>query len=126
MGIHPVTTVILLITLIVAIAIIVSLWMTIESRAGHAIQIQNVSFEDSRTTVYVQNVGKGSVILFSIMVNDIEFDISKSNCEVGSKQTTTIQEGETAKITVLQSFKERVYIKVLCQDGTFYEGDWNP
>jgi hypothetical protein len=97
-----------------------------ENRAGHAIQIQSVLFEESKTVVYVQNVGKGSVVLFSIVINDVEFEISQSNCEVGSKHITTIQEGQTAKITVPQSINKSAHIKILCQDGTSYEGDWKP
>jgi archaellum component FlaG (FlaF/FlaG flagellin family) len=95
-------------------------------RAGHAIQVANIRFGEMKTTIYVQNVGEGSLVLDSVYMDDDHLLITPSNCTVASQQTTTMEKGQTAEITVNQGFGQKVHIKVLCRDGTFIEGDWTP
>ena len=125
-GIHPVVTTILLITVILTIAGITFIWMSMGERARHAIQIANIGFGETKTTIYVQNVGEGSLSLDSVYMDDKRLFITSSNCTVASQQTTTIEEGRTAEIVVNRGFVYKVHIKVICSDGTFIEGDWTP
>lgn len=126
MGINPVATVVLLVTILLGIGVIIHLWMTMEARAGRAIQIQSVKFEEPRTRIYVQNVGRGTVTIDSVQINDEKINIYTTNCTVASEETTTIREGQTAEVTINRSYQEKVHIKVVCKDGTSYEADWKP
>ena len=125
-GIHPAATAILLITILITIAGITYIWMSIGERAGHAIQIASIGFGETKTTIYVQNVGEGSLSLDSVYMDDKRLFITSSNCTVASQQTTTIEEGRTAEIMVNRGYGHKVHIKVICSDGTFIEGDWTP
>lgn len=125
-GIHPLATIILITAVFLAIVGIVYLWKNMETRAGHAIWIHNVEFEDSRTLIYVQNVGEGSVVVASVEINNEEFNVSPINCTVSLENTTTLKSGHTAQITINQAYHEEVHIKVVCKDGTSHQGDWKP
>jgi archaellum component FlaG (FlaF/FlaG flagellin family) len=123
---QPVTIAILLIIILLAIVGIYYIWTTIQNRAGNAIYIQVVTFEPTKTTIYVQNVGNGTVTIDSVQINDQTFSIQNANCTVASQATTTLQQGQTAEITINQTYTERVHIKVFCKDGTFNENWYQP
>ena len=125
-GIHPVSTVILLFVILLVIVGIIYLWMTMKERAGHAIQIQSVTFEESRTRIYVQNVGKGTVIIESVHINDEKIDIHSTNYKEDSEKTTEIKERQTVELIINRAYKEKVHIRVVCKDGTFIEAEWGP
>jgi hypothetical protein len=125
-GIHPVATAILLISVLLTIAGITYIWMSMGERAGHAIQIASIGFGETKTTIYAQNVGEGSLSLDSVYMDNKRLLITPLNCTVASQQSTTIEKGQTAEITVNQGYGQKVHIKVICRDGTFIEGDWTP
>jgi hypothetical protein len=125
-GIHPITTAILLVIILLAISGIVYIWITIQNRTGNAIFIQSVKFEQTKTIIYVQNTGYSTVTIDSVQINNQTFSIHITNCTVASQETTMIQQGQTAVITITRLYNERVHIKVYCKDGTFNEGDWQP
>ena len=125
-GINPIIVVIVLVIIFIAMGGIVFIWMSLEERAGHAIQIQNVKFEETKTRIYVQNTGKGTVIIDSALINEKRFVISKQNCIVASQETATVEESQTAEITINQGYQRKIHIKVICKDGTFNEADWKP
>ena len=97
-----------------------------EERAGHAIQIANIGFEETTTTIYVQNIGEGTLHLDSVSIDEDAFIITSSNCTVAAEATTTLEAGRTAAITVNRGYHQKVHIKVSCRDGTFIESDWTP
>ena len=78
-GIHPVATAILLITVLITIAGITYIWMSMGERAGHAIQVVNIGFGETKTTIYVQNVGEGPLVLDSVYIDEDAFTITPSN-----------------------------------------------
>ena len=125
-GLHPLPLTVMLIIAFIAIGGIAYIYLNVEQRAGHAIQIQNVNFEETKTTIYVQNTGKGPVTLSSLHIDDEEFALSKENCTVSSEATTTIEETKTAKITVFKQYQNRINIKIVCEDGTSIEVDVEP
>jgi hypothetical protein len=125
-GIQPITTAILLIIVLLVIVGIYYIWTTVQTRAGNAIFIQVVTFEQTKTIIYVQNVGNGTVAIDSVQINDQMFSIQPANCTVASQATTTFQQGQTAKITISQAYTERIHIKVFCKDGTFNENWYQP
>ena len=125
-GFSPITTIILIAIIFIAIGGISIILVNVEERAGHAIQIQNVNFEESLTTIYVQNTGKGTVILNSLHIDDDEFTLTEENCTVSSEETTTVKETKTAKITITERYQKKIHVKVVCEDGTFIEADEEP
>jgi hypothetical protein len=125
-GLHPLPLAVLLIIAFIAIGGIAYIYLNVEQRAGHAIQIQSVSFEETKTTIYVQNTGKGTVTLSSLHIDDEEFALSKENCTVSSEGTTAVEETKTAKITVFGQYQKRINIKIVCKDGTSIEADFEP
>ena len=126
LGIHPINTAILIIIVVIVIVVLVYFYFLIEGRAGHAIQIQNVKFEKSKTLIYVQNIGKGSVIVDLVYFDEKKFEISEENCTVNLIKTNLILERQTCEIIVNEGYVEKVYIRVVCRDGTLYEGNWQP
>lgn len=106
--------------------LIVHMWNTIGERAGTAIQIQHVQFNDQDTVIYVQNVGTGTLTLHSLSIDSTTLPIAASNCRVGSEPSTIIEEGETAVITIPHIYRVNVHVKISCVDGTFIEANWNP
>lgn len=125
-GILPVTAVILLLTVGVVIVGVAFMWMSMSQRAGHAIQLDNVHFDTSKTIIYVRNIGEGTVTLDSVHIEANSFLVTTANCTVGTEPSTTITQGSTAEIIVNQAYTQKVHIKVICTDGTFIEGDWKP
>lgn len=125
-GINPIITILLLAILLISIGGIILTWMSLQERAGHAVQIQSVRFEESATTIYVQNTGKGTVILDSLYVDNDKFILSTENCVVASEETTTVKETQTAEITITRGYEKEIRIKVICKDGTYNEADWEP
>ena len=57
-AIHPASMAILIIALLILVAGVAYVWMTMQNRAGHAIQIQSVTFQLSITKIHVQNIAK--------------------------------------------------------------------
>jgi len=125
-ALHPATTAILLITLIITIAGIAYIWMTMQSRAGHTIQIQSVAFQATTTKIYVQNTGQGTVDIKTVQIDNEQYQINPANCTVASENTTTIPQSATAQITINIRYTDKVHIKVICEDGTAYESDYKP
>jgi hypothetical protein len=125
-GLHPLPLMVLLIIALIAIGGIAYIYLNVEQRAGHAINIQNVNFGETKTTIYVQNTGKGAVTLSALHIDDEEFVLSKENCTVSSEATTTVEETKTAEITVFEQYQKRVTIKIVCKDGMFIEADAEP
>lgn len=123
-GLHPLTAVIFLFAILLVLTGIISLWTTMKERAGHAIQIQGVTFEESRTGIYVQNVGKGTVVIESVHINDEKINVYSINYEEPSP--ITIKAGQTVEIIINNAYKEKVKIKITCRDGTFIEAEWEP
>jgi hypothetical protein len=125
-GINPIITLILLVILLISMGGIILTWMSLEERAGHVVQIQNVRFEESAITIYVQNTGKGTVILDSLYIDNDKFTLSEENCIVASEETTTVKETQTAEITITRGYQKEIHIKVICKDGTYNEANWEP
>jgi len=124
-GISTVLTVLLLIAVSVGAALITQIWVVtyVDNtmvKAKHVIWIPSVNFRDDGNeiaiTIYVQNIGRGTVELTTVYVNSIlvgEGDITMS-------ADGFIEEGETCTINVInQSITgdENVKIKVVCIDG---------
>jgi hypothetical protein len=126
MGMHPIAMAILLIAILLAVAGVAYIWMTIQNRAGNAIKIQSVAFQHSETKIYVQNIGQGQVDIKLVQINNDQFEINPENCKVSSENTTTINEGSTAEITINQAYENTVHIKVITEEGAFYESDYKP
>ena len=125
-AVNPIITVIIIVILLISIGGIILTWMSLEERAGHAIQIQSVRFEDATTTIYVQNTGKGNVVLDSLIIDNNDFKLSEDNCVVASERTTTVKETQTAEITITQGYQKEIHIKIVCRDGTYNETNWEP
>ena len=125
-GINPLIIVMVLFFLLIAVGGIIFIWSNLGERTGHVIQIQSVKFEETKTKIYVQNTGKGAVILALVIVDDETVEISKQNCLVSSYETTTVNETQTAEITINQNYGKKIRIKVVCVDGISYESDWSP
>ncbi len=126
-GISSVLTVLLMIAIAVGSALITQMWVItyVENtmmKVKHVIWIPSVKFiDDGAITIYVQNIGKGSVELTTVYVNTTlvgEGDITMSGDGL-------IEEGETCTINVInQSITkdEQVRIKVVCIDGLSTDG----
>jgi len=129
-GISSVLTVLLMIAVAVGSALITQIWVITYvddtmTKVKHVIWIPSVNFRDDggaiAITIYVQNIGKGSVELTSVYVNTTlvgEGDITMSGDGL-------IEEGETCTINVInQSItkNEKVRIKVVCIDGVSTDG----
>lgn len=122
----PVTLVLVLLVSIIGAMGIIYIWSSAVQRTGHTILIQNVVFQQNQTRVYAQNVGKGTIILDTIYLGDNRFIIQAANCTINGKGTNILEEGQTAEIIVIQSYRSKVYVKIVCTDGTFHEGYWGP
>ncbi|MGQ9680722.1 MAG: hypothetical protein ACUVV4_08180 [Candidatus Bathyarchaeia archaeon] len=120
----PVTMVIVLFVSIIGAVGIIYIWGSTVERSGHAILIQSVAFQQNRTLIYVQNVGKGTVILETMYLGRDRFIIQFVNCTVDGEETDILGEGQVAEIIVNQGYKDKIYIKIICADGTFHEGYW--
>jgi flagellar basal body-associated protein FliL len=125
-GLHPISMAILIIAVLLVIAGIAYFWITLVDKAGHAIQIQSVSFQVSETKIYAQNIGKGELAIYSVEINGEHISVNSTNCIVASEKTVTLPEGLTAEITLNRSYQDKIHIKIICEDGTFYELDQKP
>ena len=123
-AISPVLAVLLMIAVAVAAALITYAWVmtylsSTTSRAGHAIQIQSVAFDGIVATVYVQNVGDGTVILSDAYLDGAL--IIPDPIELGS-----LEEGDTVGVPIPGTFdsgKDYLF-KLVCDDGTFTSGTY--
>jgi flagellin-like protein len=128
-AISPVLAVLLMVALAVIAALITYSWIgsyivSTTGRAGHAIQIQSIDWTKTNpnlteVTVYIQNVGEGSVTF-----TDAYVDGEK----IKEKGFGTINEGETATVIlkVHKAFSngEKIRIKIVCEIGIFAEGTY--
>lgn len=87
-------------------------------KAGHAIQIQAVSFTLHTATISVQNVGVSTVTINHIFIDGTP--------RISEPLTAVLTEGATAifKVTIPNYFTHgrEVTIRIVCTDGTFTEG----
>jgi biopolymer transport protein ExbD len=125
-ALHLAAMAIILVALIITITGIVVIWSSIQTKAGHTIQIQNVNFQPATTIIYVQNTGQGTVNIKTVQIDNEQHQINSANCTVNSENTTTIPEGSTAEITINKQYTTIVHIKAICEDGTAYEADYAP
>jgi len=127
-AVSPVIAVLLMVAIAVVAALITYSWVTgfvttTTTKAGHAIQIQAVSFGSNNMTVYVQNVGTGSVTLVNtVFVNGKGYsvtwsDTSLSEGEVAYTTGTGVRSGTVTSGTTYT-------VRVVCTDGTFTEGKY--
>ena len=128
-AISPVLAVLLMVALAVIAALITYSWVgsyivSTTGRAGHAIQIQSIDWTKTNpnlteVTVYIQNVGMGSVTF-----TDAYVDGEK----IKEKGFGTISEGETATV-ILKCHKafsngQKIHIKIVSEIGIFAEGTY--
>ena len=125
-GFHPIVAAALLIVVLIGVASIVYIWISLQNKAGNAVWIPNVNFNQSDLIVYIQNIGDDSVILYSLYINQDSFLITPTNCLVANQQTTLIEKGQTAAVTINNSYQEKIQIRVVCEDGTNTQSDWRP
>jgi hypothetical protein len=96
------------------------------SKAGQAIQIQSYAGQNGYLTIYVQNVGQGSVNLKrdgSVYINDVLHSITDSPSGVPATDLIPINVGETVEIVTDYPYTpgEQVRIKIVTVEGTFME-----
>ncbi len=117
--------VLLMIAVAVAAALITYAWVmtyleSTTSRAGHAIQIQSVAFNNAtdpdEATVYTQNVGDGAVTISDSYVDGTLFGIDDE----------LLAEGSTIGVVVEGTYVSggEYKFKVVCKDGTFTSGTY--
>lgn len=116
----------LLIVVLIGFASVVYIWFSVQQKAGNAIYVQSVNFGDSNLIVYVQNVGDGSVILDSIFIDSNRFAITLENCVVANQPNIEMEKGQTATVTINDSYQQEIHIRVVCRDGTNTENNWSP
>lgn len=125
-GLNSISIAIILITIIIAVAGIAYIWMAILNRSGNRIYIHSVSFQQAKTAIYVQNIGNQTVTISTVQIGNEAFTIAKTNCTVGTENTTTVTPSQTAQITIDHAYNQTVHVKVICTDGTSHEADWQP
>jgi archaeal type IV pilus assembly protein PilA len=124
-GISPVIATLLMIAIAVVASLVVYAWTMgymnfQQNKTGKAIQIQSVAAPtgSNALTVYVQNVGDGSVNLVSGQCLYINGTLMQSNPSMN-----TVGAGSTASIGATLSYNinhgDVFVIKVTSQDGTF-------
>jgi FlaG/FlaF family flagellin (archaellin) len=119
-AISPVISVLLMIAIAVVASLVVYAWIMgyiggNTTKAGKAIQIQSYAPDgNGNLTIYVQNVGQGTVDLQQnggVYINDQMYPITSS--------ALTIAEGQTVALTVALPTDDQITIKVVTADGTF-------
>lgn len=120
------TLVILLVASVVGAMVIIYIWSNTVQRTGHAVQIQSVAFVGNQTYVYVQNTGEGRVILEAVHLGDLRLVVRGENCTVDGDNTNIVDESDTAAIYINRGFVDKILIKIVCTDGTFYEAYFEP
>lgn len=123
-ALSPIIVAALLIVVFIGFISVAYLWFSVQQKAGNAIFIQNVNLVYSTLAVYVQNIGDGTVVLDSIFINEERFAVNPANCIVGSQNTTELEKGQTACVSLNNVFEGQLRIKVVCKDGTNTETNW--
>jgi hypothetical protein len=101
-------------------------WTQVTTRAGNVIIIQSVVFNESTTTIYEQNIGEGKLNIDTVHIDTAVFKITSANCKVGSESTIALDKGETATITINNSYETQVHIRVICRENVSHESDYKP
>ena len=126
LGAQTIATAILLLIIVVLAAGITYIWWNTIERTGHSIFIQNISSnQEFGIKIYVQNIGKGTVVLSNILIDEEKIPVTTENCLVNNQKTITLEEGQSAVIAVNGTYEGRIHVKVVCADGTFHEMDAN-
>jgi FlaG/FlaF family flagellin (archaellin) len=124
-AISPVISVLLMIAIAVAAALVAYAWVmgymgSTTTKVGKAVLIQSMAknADDDRLIVYVQNVGQGPVTINSVYVND------ELKSFTTDKIDNKLDEGKTATVTIdyVVAPGEQVKVKVVTTEGTFTEG----
>jgi FlaG/FlaF family flagellin (archaellin) len=123
-GVSPVLSVLMMITVAVAASLVTYAWVMgylgfTTAKAGKAVQIQSVAWNqpsNGQITVYVQNVGDGTLKIKNIFVNNVLKPF------VGSPDLD-LSEGEISGLTVSETVTPgaEYTFRVVCEDGTFME-----
>lgn len=123
-GLSPVVVSALLIVVLIGSISVVYIWFSVQQKAGNAIYIQSVNSDDSNLIIYVQNIGEDSVEMDSIFINNDGFTVTSVNCMVANQNTTKIEKGQTAIVTINNSYHGQIHIRVVCKDGTNTMINW--
>jgi flagellin-like protein len=124
-GVSDVIAVLLMIAIAVAAALVAYAWVMgylggTTSKVGKAIQIQSMAKTGTNLSVYVQNVGDGTVTLDSLYVNGVKVSITGV-----SGYNNPMQKTNTTELTATWdggwAAPNTVDVKVVCTDGTFIE-----
>jgi flagellin-like protein len=118
-AISPVISVLLMIAIAVAAALVAYAWVTgymdfTTTKVGKSIQIQSIS----TTAVYVQNVGDSKVTLKSCYINgDLDENATTQidGEELLKSATFTINEFDTANIAAFSG--EQITVRIVTTDG---------
>jgi len=117
--IHPFVTIALVVVLFATIGGIILIWNNISQRADQAIQVQNVVETNGKTTIYVQNIGEGTVLLESVQIDDEKILIQSKMCNISGDYTNLLPKEKTASIIVEKSIEKVSRIKVYAKGGAF-------
>jgi uncharacterized repeat protein (TIGR02543 family)/flagellin-like protein len=126
-AVSPVLAVLMMVAVAIAASLVAYAWVMnylsfTTSKTGKAVQIQSVGFIGTDLMIYVQNVGQGAVQLDpaqSVYINGI-----LKNLPTGAIDDTSLDEGETATITVADQGSlagQRTTIRIVALEGTFTE-----
>jgi FlaG/FlaF family flagellin (archaellin) len=126
-AISPVLSVLMMITIAVAASLVTYAWVMgylgfTTSKAGKAIMVQSVAYDDPTLWVYVQNVGEGAVEFDEAGFVYID-DVLQPTANVTLVGNNPLFEGETITIIVdpAGSNRSEVKVKVVTTQGTFTE-----
>jgi FlaG/FlaF family flagellin (archaellin) len=126
-AISPVLSVLMMITIAVAASLVTYAWVMgylgfTTSKAGKAIMVQSVAYDDPTLWVYVQNVGEGAVEFDEAGFVYID-DVLQPTANVTLVGNNPLFEGETITIIVDPAGHNRseVKVKVVTTQGTFTE-----
>jgi len=130
-AISPVISVLLMIAIAVAAALITYAWIMgymggTTTKVGKAVQIQSTAKNaaDNKLMVYVQNVGQGPVTISSVYVDDV----LRAFTPDPNFADNNLPEGKTASLKVDYVVPDggQVKVKVVTTDGTFVEAKTFP
>lgn len=127
-AVSPVIAVLLMVAIAVVAALITYSWVTgfvttTTTKAGHAIQIQGVDTSPSNNdTVYVQNVGEGTVYVSGVLVDGEMITNAKADgTTLNGSNNAELSEGAVLTIALNRDVSTGQKIRVICKDGTFTE-----
>ncbi len=128
-AISPVLAILLMIVITVAASLVTYAWVMgyldfTTAKAGRAMQIQSVAYDEGILTVYVQNVGEEFVTLSTD--SSVYVD---GTLQVATIDPLTLLEGETATIGITPieiPEGNRVRVRVVDDSGTFTETNTYP